>query len=281
MIDLHCHSTCSDGSDTPAELVALAARTGLSAIALTDHDTQAGIAAARASAGDLGVRLVPGCEVSCTWSSGTLHMLSYFLEPGEGPLQDELVRLAADRAARNDLMLERLAALGLPISRDEVEAEAGDDGVIGRPHFAAVLVRKGAAESIQDAFDRLIGKGTPGYVSKARVAAGEIVDKAAASGAVAVLAHPLSLGLEGPELASAIGELAAKGLGGLECVYASYDEPTRNALRRIAGDLGLVPTGGSDYHGTYKPGLLLGTGRGDLDVADSVLDALEARCPTT
>src|SRR5579864_6714443 len=107
MIDLHCHSTCSDGSDPPERLAELAAAAGVSAFALTDHDSLAGVAAARARAAELGVRLVPGCEVSCSWSPGTLHLLCYYLEPGEGPLQDELARLAADRAARNDLMLDR------------------------------------------------------------------------------------------------------------------------------------------------------------------------------
>lgn len=278
MIDLHCHSTCSDGSDPPEQLSELAAAAGVSAFALTDHDSLAGIAAARARATELGVRLVPGCEVSCSWPPGTLHMLCYFIEPGDGPLQEELGRLAADRAARNELMLSRLAALGLPITREEVEAEAGGQG-IGRPHFAAVLVRNGAAASIQDAFDRLIGKGTPGYVSKARVAAPEIIATAAASGAVSVLAHPLSLALEGGTLAAAVAELAAAGLTGIECHYARYDAETRAGLASLAGDLGLAVTGGSDYHGTYKPGLHLGSGLGDLDVPEALLDKLEERRP--
>lgn len=278
MIDLHCHSTCSDGSDAPERLCELAAETGLSALALTDHDTLDGIEAARRRAGELGIRLVPGCEVSCSWSPGTLHVLCYFVEPGEGPLQEELLRLAADRAARNELMVERLATLGLPITREEVEVEAGGQG-IGRPHFAAVLVRNGAAASIQDAFDRFLGKGAPGYVSKARVHAPEILAKAKASGAVAVVAHPLSLGLEGETLAGALGELAGAGLGGLECHYARYDPDTRTELESLAGHLGLAVTGGSDYHGNYKPGLLLGTGLGDLDVPDALLEALEGRRP--
>jgi predicted metal-dependent phosphoesterase TrpH len=278
MIDLHCHSTCSDGSDPPERLCELAAETGLSALALTDHDTLDGIEPARQRAGELGTRLVPGCEISCSWSPGTLHVLCYFVEPGDGPLQEELLRLAADRAARNELMVSRLATLGLPITREEVEAEAGGQG-IGRPHFAAVLVRNGAAASIQDAFDRFLGKGTPGYVSKARVHAPEILAMAKASGAVAVVAHPLSLGLEADSMAGALAELAGAGLGGLECHYARYDPDTRKELESLAGRLGLAVTGGSDYHGTYKPGLLLGTGLGDLDVPDALLDALEERRP--
>jgi 3',5'-nucleoside bisphosphate phosphatase len=278
VIDLHSHSVFSDGSDTPERLCEIAAEAGLTAFALTDHDALAGIDAARKRATELGVRLVPGCEVSCSWSPGTLHLLCYFVEPGDGLLQDELVRLAADRAARNELMVSRLADLGLPITLEEVTAEASGQGV-GRPHFAAVLVRHGAATSINDAFDRYLAKGRPGYVSKARVEAAEVVQLAAASGAVAVLAHPLSLGLEGDELDRAVGELAGAGLAGLECLYGRYDPETRAHLASLAGSLGIAVTGGSDYHGSYKPDLRLGTGTGDLDVPDELLSGLEARRP--
>jgi predicted metal-dependent phosphoesterase TrpH len=278
VIDLHAHSRFSDGSDSPERLCELAAEAGLSAFALTDHDTLGGIESGTVRAAELGVRLVPGCEVSCSWSPGTLHVLCYFVEPGEGPLQDELVRLAADRARRNELMAERLAQFGLPITYDEVLAEAGGKGV-GRPHFAAVLVRNGAAASIQDAFDNLLGKGSPGYVSKTRVTAGEIVATATASGAVAVLAHPLSLGVTGAALESAVTELAEAGLAGMECIYGRYDAETRAGLEKLAAGAGLVTTGGSDYHGSYKPDLHLGTGTGDLDVPDDLLDVLESRRP--
>lgn len=278
MIDLHSHSACSDGSDPPARLSELAAEAGLSAFALTDHDNLDGIEEARLRALELGVRLVPGCEVSCSWSPGTLHLLCHFVEPGEGPLQDELARLADDRAARNELMVARLAGLGVPITMDEVSAEAGGRGV-GRPHFAAVLVRHGVADSVQDAFDRFIGKGAPGYVSKARVSAPEIIATAAASGAVTTLAHPFSLGLEGVAFESAIGELAAAGLAGLECRYARYEPQRREELAALAGRLGLAVTGGSDYHGSYKPDIALGRGLGDLDVPDELLDLLEERRP--
>jgi predicted metal-dependent phosphoesterase TrpH len=159
-----------------------------------------------------------------------------------------------------------------------VTAEAGGQGV-GRPHFAAVLVRYGAATSINDAFDRYLAKGRPGYVSKARVEAAEVVELASASGAVSVLAHPLSLGLQGDELDRAVGELAGAGLDGLECLYGRYDAETRTHLATLAGSLGLAVTGGSDYHGSYKPDLRLGTGTGDLDVPDELLSGLEARRP--
>jgi hypothetical protein len=278
VIDLHCHSVFSDGSDTPEELCELAAQAGLTALALTDHDGLDGIERARARAGELGVRLVPGCEVSCTWSPGTLHMLCYFVEPGDGPLPQELGRLAQDRETRNERMAAKLESLGLPVTYEEVVEEAGGKGV-GRPHFAAVLMRHGVVGSIQEAFDTYLAKGGAGYVDKARVSPEEIILTARASGAVAVLAHPFSLGLEGEELEAAIGGMAAVGLSGLECYYGRYGEARRQQLAGIAGRHGLVATGGSDYHGTYKPDLRLGVGAGDLNVDDAVLKALDERRP--
>jgi hypothetical protein len=278
VIDLHCHSVFSDGSDTPEEICELAAAAGLTAIALTDHDGLDGIERARARAGALGIRLVSGCEVSCTWSPGSLHMLCYFVEPGDGPLPQELARLAEDRATRNERMAAKLAELGLPISYEEVAEEAGGKGV-GRPHFAAVLVRHGVVGSIQEAFDTYLAKGGAGYVDKARVSPEEIILTARASGALAVVAHPFSLGLQGAELEAAIGGLAAVGLSGLECYYSRYSVEGRQQLAAIAGRHGLVATGGSDYHGTYKPDLCLGVGAGDLRVDDSVLAALDELRP--
>jgi hypothetical protein len=278
VIDLHCHSVFSDGSDTPEEICELAAAAGLTAIALTDHDGLDGIERARARAGALGIRLVSGCEVSCTWSPGSLHMLCYFVEPGDGPLPQELARLAEDRATRNERMAAKLAELGLPISYEEVAEEAGGKGV-GRPHFAAVLVRHGVVGSIQEAFDTYLAKGGAGYVDKARVSPEEIILTARASGALAVVADPFSLGLQGAELEAAIGGLAAVGLSGLECYYSRYSVEGRQQLAAIAGRHGLVATGGSDYHGTYKPDLRLGVGAGDLRVDDSVLAALDELRP--
>ena len=278
MIDLHSHSTCSDGSDEPARIVELAHEAGCTAVALTDHDGLEGVGEAAARAEDLGVAFVPGCEVSCKFAPGTMHVLCYFVEPGEGPLQSQLERLRADRATRNDRLVERLVELGIPITLDEVAAEAGGT-TIGRPHFAAVLVAKGVVPSIQDAFDTLLAKGGPAYIPKAFVDAPTTIAAARGSGALAVLAHPLSLGLEVGELRRQVGELAEEGLTGIECWYARYDEEERQGLLSLAREYGLVATGGSDYHGTFKPDLSMGTGRGDLDVPESALDELNGRRP--
>ena len=271
MIDLHTHSTISDGSDAPEHIPVLAAAAGCKAVALTDHDRLDGIPAARAAAEAAGIELVPGCELSCEIERGTMHLLVYFLEPGEGPLQDELSRLQEVRDQRNRVMCE-----GLGLSYEDLQAEAGGIGA-GRPHAAALLVRAGRATSIQNAFDTLLAKGQPGYVEKERLTPARAMELATASGGVPVLAHPRSLELSPAALRSQIDELRALGLAGIECIYGRYSPEERAGLAALATDLGLVATGGSDHHGTYKPDLSVGTGRGDLDVPDSALDDLKSR----
>lgn len=278
MIDLHTHSTVSDGTVSPAGVVRLAAEAGCSAVALTDHDRLDGLAEAAAQGDLVGVRVVPGCELSCAWEPGTMHVLVYFVEEGGGPLQDRLGELQRVRDERNVRMVAALQAAGLPVTLDEVKAEAGGDGV-GRPHAAAVLVAKGLATSVNDAFDRWLAKGRPGYVEKQRLSPAEAMALARGSGGVPVLAHPLSLGVEGLALASAIRELADLGLQGIEAVYGRYRPDERTALAEVAAGAGLAITGGSDFHGTYKPDLQVGVARGDLAVPDGLLDELEARRP--
>ena len=278
MIDLHTHSTCSDGSDSPKRIVELAAEAGCRAVALTDHDGLAGIEAARSRARELGIEFVPGCEVSCRFSPGAQHLLCYFVEPGEGPLQDLLARLRADRDTRNARLIARLNELGIPISEETLRAEAGD-ATLGRPHFAAVLVRLGVVESYQDAFDTLLAKGGPAYFPKAFIDAPTTIAAARGSGGLAVLAHPLSLGLQPAELERQVAELAEAGLAGMECWYGRYSAEERRGLVELATRCGLAATGGSDYHGTYKPDLSVGTGKGDLDVPESALQELKERRP--
>lgn len=288
MIDLHTHSTVSDGSEAPERIPEMAAAAGCSAVALTDHDSLDGLAAARASADRCGITLVPGCEVSCRKPppppgrapiAGSVHVLVYFVEPGDGPLQEELHLLRRDRAERNVRLRDRLAELGVPVDYEAMVAEAGGEAGIGRPHFARALVRAGAAADIDDAFDRFLADGRAAYVPKARILPGEVAGLARASGGVAVLAHPLSLGLDPSALERLVTELAGAGLGGMEAIYGRYSTEQRRGLRRMAERCGLVATGGSDYHGSFKPDLQVGTGLGDLDVPDAALEALAARRP--
>jgi predicted metal-dependent phosphoesterase TrpH len=277
VIDLHTHSTVSDGSDPPERIPELAHEAGCHAVALTDHDRVDGLAAASARAAQLGIELVRGVEISCE-HSGTMHLLVYFLPPGEGPLQDELVRLQEARDSRNRLMADLLAGLGLPVSYDEIQGEAGGMGA-GRPHIASILVRKGVVGSIQEAFDVWLAKGQPAYLDKERLAPDVAVRLAVASGGVPVLAHPLSLGLGPAETAAVVAELVGYGLAGVESLYGRYSVAERSAMVALAGQHGLVATGGSDHHGRYKPDLQVGIGRGDLNVPDSVLDDLRDRIP--
>jgi predicted metal-dependent phosphoesterase TrpH len=278
VIDLHAHSTASDGSDEPAALMAMAARQGLSAVALTDHDTIEGLAEARAAAADAGVRLVQGCELSCEVGSATMHLLVYFLTDGPGPLQDRLSGLQAARADRNERIVGVLQEHGLDVTLEEILAEAGG-GSVGRPHVAGVLLRKGYVSSVQEAFDVWLAKGRPAYLDRDRLLPADAIALAHASGAVAVIAHPTSLGFDGPTLEQFVAGLAADGLDGMECEYGRYPPELRAALGKMAGRLGLAVTGGSDYHGRYKPDLALGSGLGDLAVPDVLLDELEARRP--
>ncbi len=277
MIDLHTHSACSDGTDPPERIPELAAAAGCSAVALTDHDTFAGLPAATTRAAMLGIRLVPGCEVSCRYRGASAHVLVYFADEPGTPLAEELARLRDDRISRNRRLAARLAELGLPATYDEIVAEAAGEESAGRPHVAAVLVRHGAAESIPDAFDRWLGEGRPAYLPKSRVTPEEIANVARASGAVAVLAHPFALGLEPRELDTAVAELAASGFAGIEAHYARYSPEERAELAALATRHDLVATGGSDYHGSVKSGLEVGRGEGDLEVPDDALAALEAR----
>jgi hypothetical protein len=287
VIDLHTHSTVSDGSEPPTSIPEMAAAAGCSAVALTDHDSLSGLAEARAAADKLGITLVPGCEVSCRKPppppgqrpiGGSVHVLVYFVEPGDGPLQDELVALRRDRAERNASLRARLDELGVPVDYDAMVAEAGGEAGLGRPHFARALVRAGAVESIDDAFDRFLADGKAAYVPKSRLSPADVARLAVASGGIAVLAHPLTLGLDPSALERLVAELAEAGLGGIEAIYGRYTTDQRRGLRRMAKRLGLAATGGSDYHGTFKPDLEVGTGMGDLDVPDSALEDLAARC---
>ncbi len=280
VIDLHTHSSVSDGTDPPARVVELAVEARCSAVALTDHDSLAGLAAATTRADQLGIRLVPGCEVSCLpFAGGGVHVLVYFVDDDSSPLGEELTALRTDRRRRNVALVARLAELGIAITYEQVVSHAGSDEVVGRPHVAAALVEVGAASSFDDAFDRYLGNGRAAFIPKARLSATDVARLARASGGVAVLAHPLSTGLSGRALARAVGELAEGGFGGLEARYGAYAPRTRRELGALAAQLGLVATGGSDYHGAIKPDLAVGTGRGDLKVPNRTLAELEARRP--
>jgi predicted metal-dependent phosphoesterase TrpH len=264
-VDLHTHSTFSDGSDDPATLVRLARAAGLTALALTDHDTLGGIGEARAAAAGTRLDLIPGVELSVDWEPGPAHLLAYFVEPGPGPLADRLVELQEGRARRNREILGALTTLGMPLCPDDLRPTPG---LVGRPHIAAALVRAGHVATLQDAFDLYLAGGRPAYRPRPRLTAAEAVRLTRRSGGVAVLAHPHTVAAAAADYADALVAFAALGGGGIECHYPDYPPELQAHLAGLARRLGLIPTGGSDYHGTLRPGLALGKGRGDLTVPD-------------
>jgi predicted metal-dependent phosphoesterase TrpH len=280
-VDLHLHSTVSDGSVEPARIVDLAAEAGLSALALTDHDTLEGIGPAAGRAAERGIDFIAGTELSVRWrDSSAIHMLVYFLEPGPGPLQDRLGWLQHARATRNERIVARLQELGIDITAEDVAAEART-GVTGRPHFAALLVAKGYVPDISAAFDRYLAAGRPGYLPRERLEIGEAIGLAIDSGALAVIAHPHTIGVPVDGYRSAFAELRELGLVGVEAHYGEYTPELRAHLAELCGDLGLVATGGSDFHGDYKPSLRVGIGKGDLSVPEKAVFELKERLHTS
>ena len=275
-VDLHAHSTASDGSDTPAQLVKRAAEIGLTALALTDHDTQEGLTEAREAATPTDLELIPGTELSLNFDWGGMHLVVLWLEPGTGPLQDRLKGLQDGRDGRNARIVEVLETLGMPVTLEEIEQEAGG-GSVGRPHIAAVMVRHGYVPDIKTAFDLWLGNDRPAYVGRPRLNPEEAIGLARESGAVPVLAHPHTLGIHrAAVMADVLGRLRDAGLVGLEAAYSAYQRHERYGYADLARRFGLVPSGGSDYHGTYKHGLDLGVGYVDLYVPESTLEQLRS-----
>lgn len=273
-IDLHTHSSFSDGSDSPAELFEAAARRRLSAVALTDHDTLEGIPAARLASETTGIELIPGTELSLEFPKGGMHLIVLWLEPRTGPLQDRLEGLEVGRNDRNAKIVERLNELGVAIDLAEVLEEAGH-GTVGRPHIAAVMIRRGHVETMEQAFDQYLSNGRPAYVSRDRLSPREAIQLARASGGVPVLAHPHTLAIDNRfEMADLLHELVAYGLIGLECHYGSYPADGRAGMVAMAKRFGLLPSGGSDYHGTYKNDVALGIGRAGIAIPDDLLEDL-------
>ncbi|MGW7056494.1 PHP domain-containing protein [Streptomyces sp. NPDC054887] len=250
-IDLHTHSTASDGTDTPAELVRNAAAAGLDVVALTDHDSTRGHAEAIAALPD-GLTLVTGAELSCRLDGIGLHMLAYLFDPDEPELARERELVRDDRVPRARAMVGKLRELGVPVEWDQVARIAGD-GSVGRPHIASALMELGVVASVSDAFTpEWLANGGRAYVEKHELDPFDAIRLVKAAGGVTVFAHPgaAKRGDVVPE--SAIAALAAAGLDGIEVDHMDHDEPVRARLRALAADLGLLTTGSSDYHGSRK-----------------------------
>lgn len=252
LIDLHAHSHCSDGTDSPGELIRNASAASLDVVALTDHDTAGGWGEAGQAAACHDVRLVPGMELSCRHDRVGVHLLAYQLDPAHPPLRAELDQILAGRTSRLPAMLERLRAVGVAITLDDVVRVSSAASAAGRPHVADALVALGVVEDRSEAFARYLGWGRPGYVGRYATELATMIRLVREAGGVSVIAHPWSRGSRTVLTEDALLRLAEDGLTGIEVEHRDHDVATRTRLRAIAGDLGLVATGGSDYHGTGK-----------------------------
>lgn len=267
-VDLHAHTTASDGTLPPVDLVDLAVDRGMRVIAITDHDTVDGIAAAKQRAVERQITLVPGVELSTTERGAEIHVLGFGLDTDDESLREALSSLAAARYRRIVTMIEKLREAGYPINGDTILAQA-DEGSIGRPHVARALIELGVVSSIDEAFDRFLRPGRPGWVPREPFTPEQAVRLLAEHGAVPVLAHPLSTG----KVEVVLDRLVPVGLKGMEVWYGEYDDAQRQNLRDIADSRDLLATGGSDYHG---PGFRTGRELGTAPVSYEVFERLVA-----
>jgi hypothetical protein len=277
MIDLHCHSTCSDGSWRPADLVGLALREGLEALALTDHDTLSGLPEFMAAARGTPLRAVPGVEVSAEFPGGTLHILGYWMATDCLDFNTMLERFRGGRDVRNREMVARLSALGFPLEWEEVAALSGGE-VVGRPHIARAMEARGYVRNTKKAFDRFLGKGCPAYVERFRYSPSDVFRCIHAAGGAAVIAHPVCLRLGRKRLTAQLEEWSAAGLDGIEAYYPEHTPSQQRQFETLASRFGLIPTGGSDFHGVLSPHVRLGRSRGAvLAPPPDTVDRLAAR----
>jgi hypothetical protein len=276
LIDLHTHSNASDGSLSPRELVAYAREKRAAAIALTDHDTIAGLPEALQAGEERQLEVIPGLEISAEFPGGSMHILGYFIHPTDRTLGHEIATLQQASLERNPKIIEKLKRLGIPIRYDQLQAIA--KGQIGRPHIARVLVQIKAVASLEEAFHKYLKKGAPAYVEKFRFTPEKALGVIRQAGGLPVLAHPFTLKSASlQELRRTVTALKEEGLEGLEVFYTEHSgEQTRNYLA-LAEEMDLIPTGGTDFHGANKEGVDLLRGTGDLKIPYAVLENLKSR----
>ena len=271
-IDLHVHSTASDGTCSPRELVRMAAEQGLAAIALSDHDTVSGYAEAAAEGAGLGLEVVPAIEISTKFGRA-VHILGYYIDMESPELRALLDWIVHDRDSRNKKMAELMAADGLPVSYEAMQRRFGE--VIGRPHFAQLLVELGLAPSVKAAFELYVEKGRKYYQPRNILPIEQAVSIIVNAGGIASLAHPFQYRLDDGGLRELIEHCISLGLGAMECRYSGYTTEQSDYLEALAEEYGLLKTGGSDFHGSNKPHIALGRGTGDMNVPYEYLEELK------
>ena len=277
MIDLHTHSTCSDGTLTPEELAAAALEMGLEAVALTDHDTVSGVERFLAAASGTPLHAVPGVELASMLFNKDIHIVGLFIDPRNGTLLSALEQMRLWREARNAEMVEKIRSKGYEISMDEVLTEAGGESV-GRPHMAAVLLRKGYFENMQGVFNRLIGRNGSCYVCRQYYPVDACIRLIHEAGGLAIWAHPLHAAHGARAALRKIGSrLVSYGLDGLECYYSMFAEQQQTDALEFANARSLLISGGSDFHGASHPQVKMGTGiDGNLAIPFEIYERLLA-----
>ena len=275
-IDLHTHSLCSDGAQTPADVVKTAAAAGLSAIALSDHDCIKGVQEAMDTGKALGVEVIPAVELSAQ-SDTELHILGYFIDIHNKRLQDAMAYALQVRDERQEETCRKLREQGFDITMEEARAEAHGNPVLCRAHFAQIMVRKGYAESVKDAFAKYLSVGCYAYSNRQALTATEAVSLIREAGGIAVAAHLHLIKMPDDQLREYLKTLIPYGLDGVEGYYTDYTPDMQERYQNMAKELGLVISGGTDYHGANKPHIAIGKGKGNLEIPYSVLDGLRVR----
>lgn len=271
-IDLHTHSSASDGSFTPSEVVDLAKSAGLTAFALTDHDTVKGIDEALIHAKEIGgINVIPGTELSCYEGEREIHIVGLFVNHKDKDFLDALDSLEKARELRNEQMVKKFVDAGIPVTIEELK-HGNPGSVITRAHFARVLVDKGICKDKAEAFDKYLGIDCPFYLPKPKVTPEYTIGLINAAGGTAILAHPYSYKLSKSQVESLLDKLIPAGLSGMECYYSTYDDGQTSELRSMAFKKNLLVSGGSDFHGAIKPDISIGTGWGNLRVPEKLLD---------
>lgn len=273
-IDLHVHSSASDGSLTPEEVVSLARKAGLRCFALTDHDTVDGVEPALQYAGKFeNIDVIPGIELSCYYKNREIHIVGLFVNHRDKAFLEELQKLKQAREDRNGKMVQNFVDAGIPITIEELK-HGNPNSVITRAHFARVLVEKGVCRNKTEAFDKYLGIGCPFYLPKPKVTPEHVLNLIKQAGGTAILAHPYSYKFSKSEVETLLDTLIPLGLSGLECYYSTYDDGQIQELRSIALAKNLLVSGGSDFHGVVKPDISIGTGRGNLRIPEKLLTAI-------
>ncbi len=279
-IDLHVHSTASDGTLTPSEVVDRAASVGLSAFALTDHDTLHGVHSAKERAAwhkaqGHPVEVYPGVEISAAYKKRDIHILGLLVDESNEILERTLSASVENRNRRNDKIIEKFAELGITLTMEELQ-EGAPGSVITRAHFARALLRRGLVSTIQEAFEKYVGDNGPCYVAREYMSPEQAISLIKKAGGVPVLAHPLLYNLPHDELYALVDRLKKAGLKGIEVYYSNNRGQDEANVKALANHFNLVATGGSDFHGAMKPAIELGIGRGNLKIPYSVLENVMA-----